>query len=80
MPLKVVSVAIVGVRCVEAALWGRAVVVARVMVGFYDFGEVALTFGANNAMLVPIPLVLALVAEDELALLRLLCGHVAWLW
>ena len=78
-PLELIDIVFVRVWC-EAAecawIWSFF---ARIVVRFYHLHEVALTLRAHQAMLVTIPLVLALMAEHDLTLAGLLvlliAGH-----
>lgn len=71
-PLKIIDVVFVWVRCKGAERAWTGCVFARVVVRFYHFHEIALTLRAYQAMLVTIPLVLALMAEYDLSLAGLL--------
>lgn len=84
VPMEVAYVSLIRIWCVPLVIaawvlrvgWDMSVVVPRVLVLLDDFGEVGLAFGANDAVLIPVPLVLALVTEDQLALLgRLIPVH-----
>jgi hypothetical protein len=68
-PVKLIDVLLVRIRR-ELFLLLRA----RVVVWLDDFGEIGLTLWTYYAMLIPVPLVLALMTVDELSLLRPLGG------
>lgn len=79
--MQVIYIAFVRIRCVSCipfvvVAWElglqlrHLIVLAWVVVRLDDLDEITLAFRADDSMLIPIPLVLTLVTEDQLPLLR----------